>query len=228
MVELFWDKDAGGFFTYGNDAEELIARMKDVQDGATPSANATAALALARLGELTGEVSFTGRGAPDHRNSMAPALSRVPAAFPGMALAAELPVFTQAAGGGRFFQPRRWSARLAALPARHRAGLGRAVPVAAVGGAGRAEAAGRAFVCEGYTCKLPVTAPTELAALLDQPRRHRARAGGGRAGGRRERSLVMRVDDHPDRRRDGMNVATIHPSAATSSHYCYWCATVLH
>ena len=33
--------------------------MKDLQDGATPSANAIAALALARLGELTGDASFT-------------------------------------------------------------------------------------------------------------------------------------------------------------------------
>ena len=36
------------FFTTGNDAEQLIARMKDIQDGAIPSANAAAAVALAR------------------------------------------------------------------------------------------------------------------------------------------------------------------------------------
>ena len=30
------------------------------------------------------------------------------------------------------------------------------------------DAAGRAFVCEAYTCQLPVTTPAELGALLDQ------------------------------------------------------------
>ena len=87
LLELFWDKEAGGFFTYGNDAEDLIARMKDLQDGATPSTNATAAVALARLGELTGETAFT-EAARQTIGMMASALSRVPAAFPGLALAA--------------------------------------------------------------------------------------------------------------------------------------------
>ena len=46
--------EGGGFFTTGHDAEALIVRTKEVFDGATPSANAVAALALARLGALTG------------------------------------------------------------------------------------------------------------------------------------------------------------------------------
>ena len=39
--------------------------MKDVHDGAVPSANATAALALARLGELTGAPGYQEVGPPD-------------------------------------------------------------------------------------------------------------------------------------------------------------------
>ncbi len=77
LLELFWDKDVGGFFTYGNDAEELIARMKDLYDGATPSANATAAVALARLGELTGDDRLID-AASQTVDVMAPALSRPP------------------------------------------------------------------------------------------------------------------------------------------------------
>ena len=41
-------------FTAGHDAEALLVRTKDVYDGATPSANSVTALALARLGALTG------------------------------------------------------------------------------------------------------------------------------------------------------------------------------
>ncbi len=59
MLDLFWDDDEGGVFTAGRDAETLIVRNKDVYDGATPSANSVASLALARLGALTGHQPYT-------------------------------------------------------------------------------------------------------------------------------------------------------------------------
>ncbi len=55
MKELFWDEKDGGFFFYGRDAEELIARPKEVYDGAMPSGNSVAALNLLRLSRLTGD-----------------------------------------------------------------------------------------------------------------------------------------------------------------------------
>jgi uncharacterized protein YyaL (SSP411 family) len=54
MIEQFWDDDEGGFFYTGRRHEPLIVRGKDPLDGATPSANGTAATATARLGKLTG------------------------------------------------------------------------------------------------------------------------------------------------------------------------------
>nr|WP_122012208.1 thioredoxin domain-containing protein [Maliibacterium massiliense] len=42
----------GGFFLYASDAETLIARPKEVYDGALPSGNALAAMALVRLDAL--------------------------------------------------------------------------------------------------------------------------------------------------------------------------------
>jgi hypothetical protein len=59
LLELFHDDTDGGFFTTGHDAEALIVRTKDILDGATPSANAVAAVALARLGALTGIDRYT-------------------------------------------------------------------------------------------------------------------------------------------------------------------------
>jgi len=59
LIARFADLEGGGFFTTAVDAEQLIVRTKDVFDGATPSANAVAALALARLGALTGDTTYT-------------------------------------------------------------------------------------------------------------------------------------------------------------------------
>ena len=59
LIDRFADAEGGGFFTTADDAERLIVRTKDVFDGATPSANAVAAYALARLGALTGEGRYT-------------------------------------------------------------------------------------------------------------------------------------------------------------------------
>ncbi|HVM67802.1 MAG TPA: thioredoxin domain-containing protein [Acidimicrobiales bacterium] len=58
MLDLFWDDADGGLFTTGVDGEALLVRSKDVYDGATPSANSVAALALARLGALTGHAEY--------------------------------------------------------------------------------------------------------------------------------------------------------------------------
>jgi len=51
---LFWDREQGGFFFYGCDVEELLARPKEIYDGATPSGNSVSAHNLLRLARLTG------------------------------------------------------------------------------------------------------------------------------------------------------------------------------
>jgi uncharacterized protein YyaL (SSP411 family) len=58
MVDEFHDPDNGGFFYVGKSHEALIARQKDAYDNATPSGNAMAATALARLACLTGRADF--------------------------------------------------------------------------------------------------------------------------------------------------------------------------
>ena len=55
LRRLFWDSENGGFYFYGADAEQLIARPKELYDGAIPSGNSVALLNLLRLARLTGE-----------------------------------------------------------------------------------------------------------------------------------------------------------------------------
>ena len=59
LLDLFWDDAGGGLFTTGHDAEQMLVRQKEYYDGATPSANGVAALALLRLGALTGDERYT-------------------------------------------------------------------------------------------------------------------------------------------------------------------------
>jgi uncharacterized protein YyaL (SSP411 family) len=80
LLAHFWDDTEGGLFTVGHDAEQLIVRQKDYYDGATPSANGVAAVALLRLGALTGEARYTGAG-QSILNWLSESLAHQPQAF---------------------------------------------------------------------------------------------------------------------------------------------------
>src|SRR5262249_57436090 len=58
LLRLFADSDGAGFFTAGADAEQLVVRMKDLFDDATPSANSLAASGLLRLAAVTGDTRY--------------------------------------------------------------------------------------------------------------------------------------------------------------------------
>ena len=58
VLEKFADKEGHGFYFTADDHEELIVRSKDYADNAVPSGNAMAALALVRLGKLTGKQEY--------------------------------------------------------------------------------------------------------------------------------------------------------------------------
>ncbi|MGI5840512.1 MAG: thioredoxin domain-containing protein [bacterium] len=63
LLRYFWDDTGGGLFIYGSDSEQLIARPKEIYDGATPSANSVAALNFLRLARLTGAADLEEKAA---------------------------------------------------------------------------------------------------------------------------------------------------------------------
>ena len=58
MINFFWDNDKQGFFLYGEDSEKLIARPKELFDGAMPSGNSVAAYNLIKLARITGDTNL--------------------------------------------------------------------------------------------------------------------------------------------------------------------------
>jgi uncharacterized protein YyaL (SSP411 family) len=161
LLRLFEDRDAGGFFTSGGDAEELLVRQKDHYDGATPSANGVAVNALLRLGALTGNERYT--DAADRTLAwLAPAYRASPQAFT-TTLAAVDAVATGLTeivvpGRGRVDLVRGLQARF--LP---NAVLAWGEPYASPLWEGRDE--GLAYVCRNYACQLPAS---DIATLLAQ------------------------------------------------------------
>ena len=80
MTDRFWDESKGGFFFTANDSEALLARTKEIQDGAVPSGNSVAALDLLRLGHLTGKTAYLDRAAKTSK-AFAGAIAQSPSDF---------------------------------------------------------------------------------------------------------------------------------------------------
>ena len=85
---LFLDEAEGGYFFYGSDGEALLARPKEIHDGALPSGNAISALNLLRMGRLTGDETWS-RSGEEVLGSFAGDVTRHPAAY-GQSLVAML------------------------------------------------------------------------------------------------------------------------------------------
>ena len=161
LIARFADPDGGGFFTTATDAEQLIVRTKDIFDGATPSANAVAASALARLGALTGDGRYTSH-AREVVDLIGDLLTRHPTAFAHTVLTADL-----LARGATEVVVTGDRPDLVAEVRRHwlpDAVVAWGEPTGSPLWADRAP--GLAYVCRGYTCQAPAADPATLADQL--------------------------------------------------------------
>jgi uncharacterized protein len=168
MIERFGDPERGGFYSTSSDHEELIARRKEVGDHPIPSGNSSAAMGLLRLAALTGERRYEEAGAAVFALFGKPAVEH-PDAFAHMlrALDFHLSPTREVALVGNDLND--LAAVIREKPRPHL--------VLAGGPEGSAEPpllAGRttvddrpaAYVCQNFTCQLPVTDPTELKRQL--------------------------------------------------------------
>jgi uncharacterized protein YyaL (SSP411 family) len=167
-IERFGDPERGGFYSTSADHEELIARRKEVGDHPIPSGNSSAALGMLRLAALTGERRYEEAGTGVLALFAKPAVQH-PDAFAHMLRALDF-----------HLSPSREVALvgddLAELSAVVRE-TNRPHLVLAGGPEGTdqppllqdrptVEGKPTAYVCENFTCQLPVTTSTELRAQL--------------------------------------------------------------
>jgi uncharacterized protein YyaL (SSP411 family) len=83
LIAKFYDAENGGFWQSAADAPDLILRVKEDYDGAEPSGNSVAILALLKLGKITGRTEFT-QAAETSLRLFATRLEQLPQAVPYM------------------------------------------------------------------------------------------------------------------------------------------------
>lgn len=169
MLRRFEDREGGGLWATVD--QTLLARMKDDYDGAEPSGNATAALALAELGRLTDGPRWT-EASRRILNWLGERMRRLPQAVPhallGLQRLHEPPARLVLAGPwpGRDLEALRQAAGTVYRPdvlltradGGHPSEFVRSL-------AGQAKTA-TAFLCEGNACRPPIVQSEDLIREL--------------------------------------------------------------
>jgi uncharacterized protein YyaL (SSP411 family) len=178
MIELFADGERGGFFLAGKDGDRLIARTKPGSDGAIPSGNSIAAMALLKLGRLTMNSDYSRQGSRV-LEAFSAQLDKVPSYSPAMleALSFSLGPASEIVIAGRSdaadtkqmlklvgskFLPN----VVVLLHDSERADSSLYEVVPFLKDQIAIEGKATAYVCEDYTCKAPVTSLDEFEGML--------------------------------------------------------------
>ena len=174
MVESFQDKDQGGFYTTARTHEALIIRAREGADGATPSGNAVAVSALARLSfhydrqdlreAAIGGIRAYGRQIARYPRAFAKSLAAVD-------LLAEGPIELALVGAPSDpgLEALRLSVREVFLPHRviaYSDGMGPASGHPLLAGKRLVEGKAALYICRNFSCQRPLTDPQEVAEAL--------------------------------------------------------------
>ncbi|MEI7721215.1 MAG: hypothetical protein WCJ23_04475 [Verrucomicrobiota bacterium] len=167
MLETFEDRKGGGLWASVDGS--LIARMKDDYDGAEPSGNAVAALALAELGRLTDEPKWT-EAAKRILDWLGERMRRLPQAVPHGLLALQRVSEGQArlVLAGPKSDRESWAAAIGKVyrPDVLVTWATEDHPSEFVRGLAEQAKLVTAYLCEGQCCQHPVTKISDLENLL--------------------------------------------------------------
>jgi uncharacterized protein YyaL (SSP411 family) len=162
-ARLFADEERGGFYLSPADGERLVARGKVFDDHPTPSGNSMLAFVLLRLSRIYGDAELE-RQAVSVFRLLRSALERAPAAFGHALCALDL----------HFSPPRELAivgppdapvarAALASYDPNAVVAFGPADGVPLLEGKDYVDGKPAVYVCERFTCRVPVTQPAEFA-----------------------------------------------------------------
>ncbi len=169
MRELFEDTANGGFFSATEADPSLVLRIKEDYDGAEPSGNSIAIANLLRLGHMTGRSDFTD-SAQKALAAFSGKMTAGPTSLPQMlaaALLASTPPRQIVLGGPReALTPFRDVLRTRFLPFHTLLWSGSAGINSELQNMQGVNGSAAAYVCENFTCKLPVTGAADLTGLL--------------------------------------------------------------
>jgi uncharacterized protein YyaL (SSP411 family)/aryl-alcohol dehydrogenase-like predicted oxidoreductase len=174
IIDSFQDRDQGGFYTTAKTHETLIMRAREGADGATPSGNAVAVSALARLSfhydrQDLREVAIAGIRAYGRQ------IARYPRAFAKtlavVDLLSEGPIELALVGTAN--DPGMEALQLAVreifLPHRviaSRDGTGTPSNHPLLAGKGLVEGKSALYICRNYSCQRPIIDPQEVPEAL--------------------------------------------------------------
>jgi hypothetical protein len=167
-VELFGDEEHGGFFLAAADGDGRLPRTKELQDTPIPSGNSMLAWVLVRLARLWGDDELERRAVSVFR-LVEPALRRAPGAFAWALCGLDL----------RFSPPREIAvvgsvdspvARAALAPFQPSTvvAVGPSDDVPLLAGKTLVDGQPAVYVCQNFACRMPVTDPSDLAALTSK------------------------------------------------------------
>lgn len=178
MRDLFSGSSGGLYSFTGHDSEELIAEVRDIHDGATPSGNSVAAMNLLRLARLTGNEDLTTEAEKILRQASAQALAN-PAGYTHLMSAVDFylgpagEIVVSGIPGDPFTEAMVRLLRQAYLPNTvllFRRGDEKPPEIDQVSDwTGRLETAPEqpaVFWCEGFTCRKPITTLEELEKVI--------------------------------------------------------------
>jgi uncharacterized protein YyaL (SSP411 family) len=164
----------GGFFDTRDDHEALISRPKSIQDSPTPSGNSMAVTLLLQFAALTGEGRYL-EPAEDALRAIQALAPRYPSAFAAWLanLAAVTGPQLQLALIGDPQKPD-FSHLYQVVAQRYLPGIvvagaspGQADAPALLNGRGMIDGKATAYLCRGFSCKLPTAQPSELLSQIE-------------------------------------------------------------
>ncbi len=178
VLRLFWDDESGGLFLTSTDSEELIARTKEIYDGAIPSGNSVAASNLLRLSRITSNPDYE-RRTRELLDAFGPTAAKSPTGFAQLLSAVDFAIgpskeIVIAGSRGddvteammktvyRQYIPN----RIVILhpPGQPGAEIEKLAPF--LKNQNQIDGKTAAYVCENYACKAPVTDVESLVAIL--------------------------------------------------------------